>query len=401
MYEQDILKKAEAIKDELIRIRRDIHAHPEIGFKERRTSELIKRELEKLGIEVTANVGVTGVVGLLKGRNPGKTLLIRADMDCLRIEEKNDLEYKSQNKGLMHACGHDVHTAWLLGAAMILSEFKDRLNGNIKFLFQPSEETGEGALKVVEEGVLEDPHVDAALGAHIWPALEDGKIGIKDGPLMAATDFFKLTVYGKGGHGAQPDACIDPISVGCQIYNSLQTIVSRRISPFDPVVLTIGKFSGGSSYNIIPDKVEMEGTVRTLNEDTRKKVTKVIEDIIKGVTEANGARYEIEYQKAHPCVMNEKRMNELVSQSVSGILGEDAVKRVEVGSMIGEDFANIQSKVPGAFFWVGTFCPGKGIDKPLHSSEFKIDEDIIYKTSAIMAECAVKYLNGAVTLKEK
>lgn len=393
MYEQEILKKAQEINEELIRIRRDIHAHPELGFEEKRTSELVACELKKLGLEVKTNVGITGVVGLLRGSNPGKTVLLRADMDCLKIEEQNDVEYKSQNKGLMHACGHDAHTTWLLGAAMILSEFRDKINGNIKFLFQPAEEFGGGALKVIEEGVLENPHVDAAFGAHIWPTLEDGKIGIKEGPLMAATDFFELTIHGKGGHGAQPDACIDPIAIGCQVYNSLQTIVSRRVSPFDSVVLTIGKFCAGSSYNIIPDNVEMAGTVRTLNEEVRKKMPKMIENIIKGLVEANDASYEFEYQMDHPCVMNEKNMNDIVAEAASSLLGKETVKRLEIGSMTGEDFAHIQSKVPGAFFWVGTHCEEKGLDKPLHNCEFKIDENMIHKASAVLAECALRYLS--------
>lgn len=394
MYEEKIRKISEEINEELIKIRRDIHAHPEIGFHEERTSGLIAAELQKLGIEVKTKVAGTGVIGILKGRETGKTIMLRADMDCLRIDEENNVEYKSQNPGYMHACGHDAHTAWLLGAAKILSRMRENIKGNVKFFFQPAEEYGAGAIKAIQEGVLEDPHVDSVLGAHVWPAVESGKIGIKKGSLMAATDFFEITITGKGGHGAQPENCIDPIAISCQIYNSFQTIVSRRVSPFDSVVITIGKFAGGTAKNIIPDKVEMAGTVRTLNEKIRKSIPEMMENVIKGITSANGAGYDFRYEMYHPAVINDSYMTDLAENSASEILGKGSIEKLDMGTMVGEDFSNYQKKVPGAFVWIGTMNKEKGTGKPLHTPDFNIDEDIIHKAAAVMAECAVNFLNG-------
>lgn len=394
MFEERIIKISEEINEELINIRRDIHAHPEIGFHEERTSGIIAEELKKLGIEVKTNIAGTGVAGILKGSKPGKTIMLRADMDCLRIDEKNQVEYKSLNEGFMHACGHDAHTAWLLGAAKILSRMREDIKGNVKFFFQPAEEYGAGAIKAISEGVLEAPHVDAILGAHVWPTIESGKIGIKKGALMAATDFFQITITGKGGHGAQPENCIDPISISCQIYNSFQNIVSRRVSPFDSVVITVGKFVGGTAKNIIPDKVEMEGTVRTLNENIRKSIPEMMESIIKGITSANKAGYEFRYEMYHPAVINDSSMTELAENAASRILGKSSIERLDMGTMVGEDFSNYQKKVPGAFIWIGTLNNEKGIGKPLHTPDFNIDEEIIHKASAVMSECALDFLNG-------
>ncbi|WIF96097.1 M20 metallopeptidase family protein [Caminicella sporogenes] len=393
MFKEKILKKAEEIKEELISIRRDIHAHPEIGLQEKRTSALVAEKLKKLGIEVKTNVGITGVVGLLKGKYPGKTILLRADMDCLEMTELNNIEYKSKYPGLMHACGHDAHTTWLLGAAMILSEFKDELHGNVKFLFQPAEESQGGANRMINEGVLENPKVNAAIGAHVWPIVESGKIGIKYGSMMAAPDKFTLTIYGKGGHGAEPHNCIDPISIGCQVYMSLQTIVSRKINPIKPAVISITMFNAGSAHNVIPDRVEMVGTVRTLTNELREKIPKMMESIIKGITEANGGSYEFEYIPYYPPVINNDEITDVVKHAGEEILGKDNVVELKNPTMGGEDFSYFQQKVPGTFFVVGTYNEDKKITKPLHSPYFNIDEDILSKASAVLAECALLYLN--------
>lgn len=393
MYETIILKKAEAIKDKLIAIRRDIHAHPEIGMHETRTARIIAELLEQYGIEVKKNVGGTGVVGILKGKYPGKTILLRADMDCLKIAEENDVKYKSEYPNLMHACGHDAHVAWLIGAAVILSELKDEIHGNVKFLFQPAEEKEGGAEKTIDSGVLDNPKVDAVVGAHVWPNIQVGKIGIKSGPLMAASDNFKITIYGKGGHGGQPHKCIDPIAVACEIYMALQTIVSRKVDPLEPAVITIGKLNAGLAHNVIPDKAEMEGTIRTLTYEVRDKIPDIMRSIIEGICLANGAKCDFDFLPYHAPVINDPEITAVIGRAANNIVGHKNLIIIDKPTMIGEDFSSFEEKVPGTFFWVGTYNPEKGIVKPLHNPKFNIDEDIIYKAAAVFAECAFVYLN--------
>lgn len=393
MFEGKIIEKSKEIQSELVTIRRDIHAHPEVGLNEKRTAELVAKKLEELGLEVQRNIGVTGVIGLLKGKNPGKTVLLRADMDCLEMEELNDVEYKSKHKGLMHGCGHDAHTTWLLGAAMILSQLKDDIKGNVKFLFQPAEETLGGADRMIKQGALENPTVDAAIGAHVWPIVESGKIGIKYDSMMAAPDMFKLKIYGKGGHAAEPHNCIDPISIGCQVYTALQTIVSRKINPVEPAVLSVTTFNAGSAHNIIADRVDMCGSVRTLTDEMRKKMPKWIEEIVKDITHANGGTYEFEYTPYYPPVINNNDMVKLVKEAGGNILGDDSVVELSVPTMGGEDFSYFQQKVPGVFFVVGTYNEEKGLVNALHNPKFNIDEDILHKAAAVLAEAAMLYLN--------
>lgn len=394
MYRDAILNKASTIKDELIAIRRDIHSNPEIGLEEIRTSGLVAEKLKQLNLEVQTAVGVTGVIGTLYGKHPGKTLLLRADMDCLKMLELNDVSYKSKNEGLMHACGHDAHTTWLLGAAMILSEMREQLHGNVKFLFQPAEETDGGAERMIAAGALENPKVDAAIGAHVWPLLDSGKIAVKNGPMMAAPDMFKLKIFGKGGHGAEPHRSIDPIAIGCQVYLGLQTIVSRKIDPIDSVVLSITTFHGGSAHNVIPDHVEMQGSVRTLTKELRKQVPQMMEQIIKGITEAHGGQYELEYIPYYPPVINDPSITDVIKAAGSRILGEEQVITMPVPTMGSEDFSYFQESVPGAFFIIGTRNPEKGITALLHNPRFDIDEDILHMSAAVLAQSAMEYLNS-------
>lgn len=389
---ESILDKSEKIKDELIKIRRDIHSHPEIGLQEKRTSKIVSEKLRELGLKVETNIGVTGVVGTLEGKKPGKTILLRADMDCLKMSELNEVEYKSKYDGFMHACGHDAHTTWLMGAAMILSDYKEQLYGNVKFLFQPAEETEGGAKRMIKEGVLKNPDVDAAIGAHVWPLIESGKIGIKTGSMMAALNNFKINIHGKGGHGAEPHHCIDPIAVSCQIYMALQTIISRKKDPIEPAVISVGEFHGGSAHNVIPNEVIMKGTVRTTTHILRNKMPQMIEGIVKGITDAHGATYEFEYKEDYSPVINDGEIVKLVEKGGEYILGKDNVVKLENPTMGGEDFAYFQQEIPGAFFVVGTRNTEKGIDKPLHNPYFDIDEDILHKASAVFAACVLEYL---------
>lgn len=387
-----ILDKSEKIKDELIKIRRDIHSHPEIGLQENRTSKIVSEKIRELGLKVETNIGVTGVVGTLEGKKPDKTILLRADMDCLKMSELNEVEYKSKYDGFMHACGHDAHTTWLIGAAMILSDYKEQLHGNVKFLFQPAEETEGGAKRMIKEGVLKNPAVYAAIGAHVWPLIESGKIGIKTGSMMAALNNFKIKIQGKGGHGAEPHQCIDPIAVSCQIYMALQTIISRKKDPIEPAVISVGEFHAGSAHNVIPNEVIMTGTVRTTTHDLRNRMPQMIEGIVKGITDAHGATYEFEYKEDYSPVINDGEIVKLVEKGGRYILGEDNVVKLENPTMGGEDFAYFQQEIPGAFFVVGTRNTEKGIDKPLHNPYFDIDEDILHKASAVFAACVLEYL---------
>ena len=393
MFEKEILEIAKNIQERLVEIRRDIHAHPELGLQETRTGALVAEILKSLDIEVQTGVGETGVVGLLKGKMPGKTILLRADMDCLAMTELNDLPYKSQNEGLMHACGHDSHTTWLLGTAMILSQLRDHIKGAVKFVFQPAEEGQGGAERMIKDGVMENPKVDFALGAHVWPSVESGKIGLKRGSMMAAPDMFDIKIYGKGGHGAEPHNCIDPIAIGCQVYMSLQTIVSRKVNPIEPVVLTVSMFNAGTAHNIIPNHVDMVGTVRSLTPEMRKFVPETMEKLIKGIVESNGGTYEFNYKPYYPPVINGDLGIDLVFEAGKAILGEENIDMLDNPTMGGEDFSYFLEKVPGAFFVVGTNNEAKGINVALHNPRFNIDEDILSKASAVMAESALNYLS--------
>jgi amidohydrolase len=376
----------------LVEIRRDIHRHPELGLQETRTAALIADELNKLGLEVQTGVGVTGVVGLLRGNTGGKTVLLRADIDCLAMNEMNETEYASEYPGRMHACGHDAHTTWLLGTAMILSQMKDKVKGNVKFVFQPAEEGPGGAERMIAEGVLQNPTVDYAFGAHVWPTVETGKIAIKDGPMMAAPDKFNLRINGRGGHASQPEVTIDPISIAVQVYNSLQTIVSRRVSPLDAVVVSITMFNGGTAHNIIPDYVDMTGSVRSLLPETREKLPIMIEEIIKGIVEANHGTYSYDYQPYYPPLINHAEANVYVKAATSMLLGEDALVELDKPVMGGEDFSYFIQEVPGTFYFIGTRNEEKGIVHGLHHPRFDIDEDVLSKASAVMAQTAILYL---------
>ena len=375
----------------MINLRETIHMYPEDGFSEFTTSKIIIEELEKLGIKVQKNVAKTGVVGLIEGKYPGKTALLRADMDALKIQEQADVEYKSKIDGMMHACGHDGHVAGLLGAAMILNELKDNLHGNVKLVFQPAEERDGGALPMIEEGVLENPKVDAAFAAHLWGYLNEGEVHLKEGPMMASPDIFNIKVIGKGGHGAVPQEAIDPIVITCQIVNSLQTIVSRKINPLDPVVITCGRIQGGDCHNVIPNEVELEGTIRTFNEETRNWVPKVMEDLIRGITTSQGAAYEFKYEPKYPALINDKYMTSFAKESLKKVVGEENVFDLKEPNMGGEDFAYFAQKVPSAFIFVG--IANNKIEPVIHHNPyFKWDSKNVGILAQSLSQIAIDYL---------
>lgn len=387
----EVKRLGEKYLQHMINLRETIHMYPEDGFSEFTTSKIIIEELEKLGIKVQKNVAKTGVVGLIEGKYPGKTVLLRADMDALKIQEQADVEYKSKIDGMMHACGHDGHVAGLLGAAMILNELKDNLHGNVKLVFQPAEERDGGALPMIEEGVLENPKVDAAFAAHLWGYLSEGEVHLKEGPMMASPDIFNIKVIGKGGHGAVPQESIDPIVITCQIVNSLQTIVSRKINPLDPVVITCGRIQGGDCHNVIPNEVELEGTIRTFNEETRNWVPKVMEDLIRGITTSQGAAYEFKYEPKYPALINDKYMTSFAKESLKKVVGEENVFDLKEPNMGGEDFAYFAQKVPSAFIFVG-IANNKSEPVIHHNPYFKWDSKNVGILAQSLSQIAIDYL---------
>lgn len=387
----EVKRLGEKYLQHMINLRETIHMYPEDGFSEFTTSKIIIEELEKLGIKVQKNVAKTGVVGLIEGKYPGKTVLLRADMDALKIQEQADVEYKSKIDGMMHACGHDGHVAGLLGAAMILNELKDNLHGNVKLVFQPAEERDGGALPMIEEGVLENPKVDAAFAAHLWGYLNEGEVHLKEGPMMASPDIFNIKVIGNGGHGAVPQESIDPIVITCQIVNSLQTIVSRKINPLDPVVITCGRIQGGDCHNVIPNEVELEGTIRTFNEETRNWVPKVMEDLIRGITTSQGAAYEFKYEPKYPALINDKYMTSFAKESLKKVVGEENVFDLKEPNMGGEDFAYFAQKVPSAFIFVG-IANNKSEPVIHHNPYFKWDSKNVGILAQSLSQIAIDYL---------
>lgn len=391
----EIREEVNLLNDELIRLRRDFHKHPELGYEEFRTSRVIIDYLKECGLEVKA-VAKTGVVGLLRGKHPGPTVLLRADMDALPQQEMNEVEYKSVYDGKMHACGHDGHTAMLLVAAKILARRQEELKGNVKFVFQPNEETA-GALDMINEGVLDDPKVDAAFAIHLWTPLESGEIGIMPGPVMAANEEFELTVFGKSGHTSSPQTAIDPIIAAASIVQAVQTIQTREASVFDPTIIMFGKIKGGTGRNIIADQVELGGTLRFLyknEEQEKEELKRKFERVIKGICDALQTEYKIEYIPSNPAMMNNPEMVELVRTAAKQTLRkEDGI--VAHACMAGEDFAEFTRRVPSAFYFVGTGNKAKGTDYPHHHPRFNIDEDTLAIGVEMHMRTVLEYLNRA------
>ncbi len=332
--------------------RRDFHAHPELAYTENRTSGTVADHLKKLGYQVQAGVAKTGVVGLLQGARNGKTLMLRADMDCLPIQELNDVPYRSQTPGLMHACGHDAHTAILMTVAEKLMAARQDSKGNIKICFQPAEEGGNGAELMVKQGVLENPHVDAAFGLHVWSNISTGKVALNPGALLAGVHSFEVTVRGKGGHGAAPHQTVDPIVTAAQTVTALQTVISRNVDPLATAVVTIGSFHGGSAFNVIADSASFLGTVRYFDPKLGDRLPEWIERVVRGTTESMGATYELKYERLTPPTINDPAMAEFIREVSAEIVGNENVI-MDARTMGGEDMAFFLNAVPGCFFFVG------------------------------------------------
>ena len=387
-----INRKVDILQEELKNWRRTIHKNPELAFNETATSDFITTKLKEFGIEYKKLSG-TGVVGLIKGDKEGKTLAIRADIDALAITEKNDVDYKSQNEGVMHACGHDGHTAILLGTAKILSEMKEDIKGNIKLIFQPAEEGPGGAKPMIEQGVLENPKVDYIIGLHINPDIKSGKVGIKKGKMLAAPDYFKIKVKGKGTHGARPEEGIDPITIGSQIVMGLQQIKSREVEALNPLVISCGSFHSGNAFNAIPEEAVIKGTVRSFDNELRSKIKKRIHEIIENITKAYRADYDYEYNFVYPPAYNDPELTTVMGEVIKEKLGENNLYEIPKPSMGGDDFAYFSQRVPGTYMRLGTKNEDKGIVNSLHSPNFNLDEKILKQGVKLFVHGANRILN--------
>ena len=369
----EIKKLVQQHKDFIINTRRELHRIPEPAYTEEKTSAYVAEYLRKEDLEVQTGIAQTGVVALMKLAGPGRTLMIRADMDALPVSEKTGLPFASTHEGAMHACGHDAHMAMVLGAVTILKKAKDTLNGNIKFLFQPAEEGPGGAKAMIEAGVMENPRVDHSIGCHVWPAIPEGAIGVRAGALMAAMDRFDIRIVGRGGHGAMPHLCVDALEVGSQVVNALQRIASRQMDPLNPTVVTIGSFHAGTTFNVIPGEAELSGTTRTFDRDIWNFWPERIEKIVRGVCQSMGADYELKYAQGYPPLFNDESMAEVVRRCAGEVVGEDRVIEPEP-TMGGEDMAFYLEKSKGCFFFLGV---GREGCAPLHNSKFDLNEKVL------------------------
>lgn len=401
---RQIIELSNKYEEEIITIRRQIHQNPELAFKELETSELVAKELSKLGFEIEKGIAGTGVLGILEGKEKGKVLLLRADMDALPINEEVDIDFKSKVENVMHACGHDVHTANLIGVAKILNDLRDEFKGTIKFLFQPGEEKGGGGKKAVEWGVLENPKVDGAIALHIMP-IKKGQILIPKGIVTANSDGFTIKVYGESAHTSKPEEGVDAINIAAHIIVTLNSILAKNIDPFDVATFSIGKVNGGSANNIVPDYAQLNGMIRSLSREARRIIIKRIEELAKGISHSFGGECEFIFREGYPSIINnedltEKIIHNLEENSINiiedidpKIYRENDLKEYIISKskplMNAEDFGFIASKVPSTYYMVGT-----GEYGPNHSPDFFVDEKYIKLCTRTMVLSALEYLNN-------
>lgn len=394
----EILAMAEEIRPRLIELFREFHRHPELSNEEHETAARVLSVLREIeGLEIASGVAGTGIVALLHGtKGPGKTILLRADMDALPVEEHSGVPYASLYPGKMHACGHDGHTTWLLGAALLLSQLRDRFSGTVKFVFQPDEEACSGAKRMVlEENVLEYPKVDAVFAAHVWPGAEAGQIAIAEKYAFGMHGAFSITITGKGGHGSAPHLCVDPIAVAHQIYGALQQVISRKVDETEPRVLTVGSIHAGpvERGNIIPETCVMRGTIRGLKKEVMEQMLGEIRSLSQGISALNGATCQVE-GTFDAAVENDPAMSALCLQAAKAVLGEENAYVLHTINLAGEDFAEFTTRVPGAYFYVGIANDETRGRFGLHSPLFKLDESVLHTTAAVFAQLTLEYLNG-------
>jgi amidohydrolase len=375
------------LTEKIVALRRDIHREPELGFDTEKTAGKVLAALDGLPLEIQTGVARNGIVATLRGEGDGPTVGLRADMDALPITEATGLPFASEVEGKMHACGHDGHTSMLVGAAHALCGMRERLDGTVKFFFQPAEEGGGGGKVMLEEGVADG--VDTVFALHLWPGLPFGTAGTKAGPIMAAADAFELTVRGKGGHGAMPHLSADAVAMAAQIVTTLQTVVSREVDPVEPAVLTVGEIGAGTAFNIIPETARLGGTVRTLNEDLRRRMPERIEGIARGVAGAMRGDAELDYTFSYPVTSNDEVAARKALEVATALFGEENTLELPNPSMGAEDFAYFLEKIPGAYVWLGV---GEDVSK-LHTPTFAFDEEILPLGAALLAAFALESLS--------
>ncbi|MCB8953402.1 MAG: amidohydrolase [Ardenticatenales bacterium] len=382
--------EATALFPELVRLRRDFHRHPEVGFQERRTAAIIARALQEYGLVVRQGVGETGVVGLLEGARPGPTVLLRFDMDALPIQEENEVDYASQNEGVMHACGHDGHMAMGLALVRLFAHRREQMAGRLKFIFQPGEEGRGGALAMIADGVLDNPRADVAFAMHLWNTLPLGRVRVIEGPCMAASSTFTLTIKGKGGHGAAPHQSIDPVLAGAHIVAGMQSIVSRSVDPLESVVVTVGQFTAGTTFNVIPDQAILKGTVRSYEHEMHHMVYRRILEMAQYMAAAFRCTAHMETIAIVPAVVNAPEPTAIVRAAAASLVGTANV--VGGRSMASEDMGLFLEEIPGCYFFVGSMNEEQGYHYPHHHPRFDFDERAMITGVATMAAAAAAYV---------
>lgn len=386
--------EADAMYDQLIAWRRDFHMHPELGFEEVRTAGIVAEHLHGLGLEVSTGIGKTGVVALVEGDNlpaDAPTVMLRFDMDALPILEETDLPFQSQNAGVMHACGHDGHTAIGMGVAKLLTQHRQELPGRIKLVFQPAEEGVGGALAMIKDGVLDEPKPAASFGLHLWSRLPLNQVVVQAGPLWANAGGFRLVVHGQGGHGAMPHESVDAVVVGSQIVNAWQSIVARNVNPTDTAVITVGTFHSGTAYNIIADQAELIGTIRTFDDAVQSLLLKRMEELAMGICQAYGATCEFAYTGGVPATVNSKEGAVLMQTVAEQVVGTENVTKI-TPMMVGEDMSEFLNRVPGCFILVGASDPAEKWHSPHHNPTFDFDERMLPTGVALLTGAALQYL---------
>lgn len=383
--------ETEALREQLIEWRRDFHRHPEIAFEETRTAAIVAQRLRELGLEVQTGVGKTGVVGILEGIDDGPTVLVRADMDALPIQEANDVPYRSQTPNTMHACGHDAHTTIALGVAHILAQHRNHLNGQVKFVFQPAEEIGEGAQAMLDDGVLTHPTPDVALGLHVWNTLPVGHVAVTDGPFMAGVDSFNLRITGSGGHAAEPQQTHDPVVAAAHIITAAQTIVSRNVRPLEAAVVSFTRMIGGDAFNVIPDRVELWGTLRNFSPTMRDQLIERLGQIAQGVAQGFQCAVDLEIARTLPPLVNDTNIGKRLRQGFQTTYPTLTVVE-DLQTMGAEDMGLFLRAVPGVYFFVGSANSQRGLDFPHHHPRFDIDEEALIIGTSLLTSAVADYV---------
>src|SRR5215472_1901662 len=386
-----LLEAAYQIAGTVVADRRAIHRRPELAYEERATAALVQARLDQLDVPLRSGVGGTGVIGLIKGARPGRTVLLRADMDALPIQEESGGEFASTNPGVMHACGHDAHTAVLLGAARLLADRRAELTGNVKLMFQPGEEGGAGAVRMIDDGLLEDPPVDAAFMLHVAHHVYAGQVAAAAGPVLAGANAFTITLEGLGGHASRPSTTVDPVVVAAHVVTALQTLVSRETAPEQPAVVTLGSLAAGTTHNVIPDRAVIKGTIRAYSGDLMTHLERRLEDVAQGVARAMRADARVEYQLRYPPTVNDPAMAELLAGAARSTLGSDAVLEAQP-LMAAEDFSFVLQRVPGAMLSLGVRARDWREPRPVHTARFDLDESALPVGVAAMTAVALEFL---------